>query len=88
MGIIGWIVFGLVIGLIARALVPGRQNMGIIATTLLGIVGSVIGGLVGSAIAGQPGEWHAAGWIGSILGAIVLLLVAGGFFTRRHRATA
>lgn len=87
MGIIAWIVFGFVIGLIARAIVPGRQHMGLIATTILGIVGSVLGGIVASAIQGGPaglGDWHSAGWIGSILGAIVVLLVAGGLFTRRH----
>ncbi len=88
MGIIGWIVFGFVIGLIARAIVPGRQHMGFIATTILGIVGSVLGGLVGSAIGGgSVAEWHTAGVIGSLIGAIVVLLVAGGMFTGRRRAT-
>jgi uncharacterized membrane protein YeaQ/YmgE (transglycosylase-associated protein family) len=88
MGIIGWIVFGFIIGLIARAIVPGRQNMGFIATTILGIVGSVLGGLVASALGGSGDltEWHTAGMIGSLIGAIVVLLVAGGMFTRR-RAT-
>lgn len=90
--IISWIVFGFIIGLIARALIPGRQHMGIAATTLLGIVGSIIGGLVASLIQGgaQGGaglNWHGAGWIGSIIGAIVVLLIAGGIFTRRRRAT-
>ncbi len=88
MGIIAWIVFGFVIGLIARAIVPGRQHMGFIATTILGIVGSVIGGLVASAIQGGQGglaDWHSAGWIGSIIGAIVVLLVAGGLFTGGRR---
>ncbi len=88
MGIIAWIVFGFIIGLIARAIVPGRQNMGFIATTVLGIVGSVIGGIVASAIEGGPGglaAWHGAGWIGSIIGAVVLLLIAGGLFTGTRR---
>ncbi len=91
MGIIAWIVFGFIIGLIARAIVPGRQHMGFIATTILGIIGSVIGGLVASAIGGGSGglaDWHTAGVIGSIIGAIVLLLVAGGLFTGRRRLTA
>lgn len=90
MGIIAWIVFGFIVGLIARAIVPGRQHMGFIATTLLGIIGSVIGGLVASAIqgGGSLADWHSAGWIGSIIGAIVLVFVAGGLFTgSRRRAT-
>jgi uncharacterized membrane protein YeaQ/YmgE (transglycosylase-associated protein family) len=88
MGIIAWIVFGFVIGLIARAIVPGRQHMGFFATTILGIIGSVIGGLVASAIQGGHGglaDWHSASWIGSILGAIVVLLIAGGLFTGSRR---
>ncbi len=88
MGIIAWIVFGFIIGLIARAIVPGRQHMGFIATTILGIIGSVLGGLVGSAIGGRSlAEWHTAGVNGSLIGAIVVLLVAGGMFTGRRRAT-
>jgi uncharacterized membrane protein YeaQ/YmgE (transglycosylase-associated protein family) len=88
MGIIAWIVFGFVIGLIARAIVPGRQHMGFIMTTLLGVAGSLIGGLVATAITGgSVSEMHGAGWIGSLIGAIVLLLVAGGALGGRRRAT-
>ncbi len=89
MGIIAWIVFGFIIGLIARAIVPGRQHMGFVATTILGIVGSVLGGIVASAIGGggSLADWHTAGVIGSLIGAIVVLLVAGGMFTGRRRAT-
>jgi uncharacterized membrane protein YeaQ/YmgE (transglycosylase-associated protein family) len=86
MGIIAWIVFGFVIGLIARALVPGRQSMGFVMTTVLGVAGSLLGGLVASALAGSDvGGFHGAGFIGSLVGAIVLLLVAGGIFSRGHR---
>ncbi len=88
MGIIAWIIFGFIIGLIARALVPGRQHMGFAMTTILGIAGSLIGGFVGSAIhGGENGVngFHSAGWIGSILGAIVLLLVAGALLGPRRR---
>jgi uncharacterized membrane protein YeaQ/YmgE (transglycosylase-associated protein family) len=85
MGILAWIVFGFVIGLIARALVPGKQSMGFVMTTLLGVAGSLIGGLVGSALGGGSiTEMHGAGFIGSLVGAIVLLLVAGGLFTNRR----
>ncbi len=86
MGIIAWIIFGFIIGLIARALVPGRQSMGFVMTTLLGIAGSIIGGRVASAIGGGPTTgFHTSGFIGSILGAIVLLLVAGYAIGPRRR---
>ncbi|AKI99481.1 putative membrane protein YeaQ/YmgE (transglycosylase-associated protein family) [Archangium gephyra] len=70
----GWIIMGLIAGLIARALMPGRQSMGFIGTTLLGIAGSFMGGFLASIIAGHG--WRgpqSTGYIGSILGAIVLL---------------
>jgi uncharacterized membrane protein YeaQ/YmgE (transglycosylase-associated protein family) len=86
MGIITWIIFGFIIGLIARALVPGKQGMGFIMTTLLGIAGSVVGGLVASAISGGSRDgFTAAGFIGSLIGAIVLLLVAGMVMGPRRR---
>lgn len=86
MGIIAWIVFGFVIGLIARAIVPGRQGMGFIMTTLLGVAGSLVGGLVASALGGGSATgFHAAGFIGSLIGAIVLLVVAGMVTGPRHR---
>ena len=78
MSILVWIVFGLVIGLLARAIMPGRQNMGIIMTTLLGIAGSLLGGIVGSLIQhGQIGPLSGAGFIGSLIGALVLLALFG-----------
>ncbi len=70
--IIGWIVFGLIAGAIARLLVPGRQPMGLLATMALGIVGSFVGGFLGSLFS-RGGMWGPAGWIGSIIGAIVVL---------------
>ncbi|MHB8873961.1 MAG: GlsB/YeaQ/YmgE family stress response membrane protein [Myxococcaceae bacterium] len=83
MSIIAWIVIGLLAGLIARALVPGPQPMGFIATTLLGIVGSVVGGLVGAAIwQRNAGEFSPGGLVLSILGAIAVLLIWGAV-TRR-----
>lgn len=75
MSLILFLVFGFVIGLLARALVPGRQSAGIIVTTLLGVAGSFIGGLVGNALVGEPlMRLHPAGFIGSLLGAVALLL--------------
>ena len=72
MGILAWILFGLVIGIIAKLLTPGRDPGGFIVTTLLGIAGAMIGGFVGSAI-GFYGEGESAGWLMSILGAVILL---------------
>ncbi len=72
--IIGWIVFGAIVGAIARLLMPGRDPMGWIMTILLGIVGSVIGGYVLGLIIGGRGT-DPTGWIGSILGALLLLFL-------------
>ena len=78
MGILAFILFGLVIGLIARALMPGRQSMGLVATTLLGMAGSFIGGLIGSIVkGGQMFELHTAGIIGSLLGALLVMFIVG-----------
>jgi uncharacterized membrane protein YeaQ/YmgE (transglycosylase-associated protein family) len=87
MGIIAWIVFGFIVGLIARAVVPGRQSMGLVMTTLLGVAGSLIGGLVASALwgHGQTGQFQSSGLIGSIIGAIVLLLIGGAVMGPRRR---
>jgi uncharacterized membrane protein YeaQ/YmgE (transglycosylase-associated protein family) len=73
-GVIGWIVFGLIVGVIAKLLMPGRDPGGFIVTALLGIAGALLGGWIGR-FAGlyRPGE--AAGLIMSILGAIVLLVL-------------
>jgi uncharacterized membrane protein YeaQ/YmgE (transglycosylase-associated protein family) len=71
------IIVGFVVGLIARAVMPGVQHLGLIATTLLGIGGSFVGGLIGRLIS-KPREgakFHPAGLILSILGAIILLFL-------------
>ena len=76
--IIGWILFGLVVGLIARAIMPGKQSMGLVATTLLGVVGAFIGGFIGNLLTGQEAlSMNPAGWIGAILGALLVLFVLG-----------
>ena len=74
MGIISSIILGLVVGLLARGLLPGEQKMGWILTCLLGIAGSVVAGFVGQAL-GWYRQGEAAGWIASVLTAIVLLFV-------------
>jgi len=73
------IIVGFIVGLIARALVPGAQHMGFLATSVLGIVGSLAGGLLGRLVS-RPRDgaaFHPAGFFLSIVGAIVLLLIWG-----------
>jgi uncharacterized membrane protein YeaQ/YmgE (transglycosylase-associated protein family) len=72
MGILGWILFGLVVGALAKLVMPGRDPGGIIVTMLLGIAGAVLGGFVGRAL-GFYGEGEAAGFIMSFIGAVALL---------------
>lgn len=73
MNIIGWILFGLVVGAIAKFLMPGRDPGGWIVTILLGVAGSFVGGFLATALLGRQDQ--TAGWIGSIIGAIVLLFI-------------
>lgn len=86
MGIIAFIIIGLIAGLIARAILPGRQSMGLIATTLLGIVGSFVGGLVGSLFRrdGRMFDLHPSGILMSVVGAIVVLMLVGMAGRRRR----
>jgi len=88
MGIIAFIVIGLIAGLIARAILPGRQSMGLIATTLLGMVGSLVGGLIGSLFRrdGRLFDLHPTGILMSVVGAIVVLLLVGAAGKRRVHA--
>lgn len=73
MGIIVTIIVGFVVGLLARAIMPGNQSMGMIMTTILGIVGAIVGQFGANAL-GMTGP---VGWIGSIVGAIIVLLIYG-----------
>ena len=82
MNIIGWLLFGLVVGAIAKFLMPGRDPGGWIVTILLGIAGSFVGGFLASALLGRNDQ--TAGWIGSIIGAIVLLFVYRLIMGRRR----
>ena len=80
-GILGWMLFGLVIGAVAKLVMPGRDPGGIIVTMLLGILGAVVGGFVGRAMGlYQPGE--PAGFFMATLGAIVLLFIYRLAFAR------
>jgi uncharacterized membrane protein YeaQ/YmgE (transglycosylase-associated protein family) len=82
MGIVLWILFGLVVGVIAKLLMPGRDPGGFIVTILLGIAGALVGGFVGRAL-GLYGENQTAGFFMSILGAIVLLALYRMMVRRR-----
>lgn len=85
MTIIVWLLIGLVAGLIARALVPGRDPLGLGGTLLLGLVGSVIGGLIGDMLVAGDQDFSPAGIIGSIIGAVIALLVYRAMGGRRRR---
>jgi uncharacterized membrane protein YeaQ/YmgE (transglycosylase-associated protein family) len=93
LSLLSWILTGLVVGLIARALIPGRQSIGLIMTIVLGVIGAFVGGLISSAI--WPDSWANdpdvnkmwPGWLMSILGAVIVL---GGYvaITNRSRGVA
>jgi uncharacterized membrane protein YeaQ/YmgE (transglycosylase-associated protein family) len=85
--IISWAVFGLVIGLIARFLYPGRQPMGFIATMILGIVGSLLGGYISYLFGYRPeaGAFSGGGWIMSIIGAMIVVWI--GLFLGSHSSS-
>ncbi len=71
------VIIGFIVGLLARALLPGTDTMGLLATTIVGIVGSIVGGFIGRLIKKpEPGAaFHPAGFLMSIIGAVVVLLL-------------
>jgi uncharacterized membrane protein YeaQ/YmgE (transglycosylase-associated protein family) len=74
--ILGWLLFGLIIGALARLIMPGEQPIGVLGTMLLGIAGSFVGGFAAYLIfGGEP--LQASGWIGSLLGAVILIALSG-----------
>ena len=82
-GILGWILFGLVVGAVAKLLMPGNDPGGIIVTMLLGIVGAVVGGWIGRAM-GLYGPNDPAGFLMSLIGAVALLAVYRAMAGRRR----
>ena len=74
MSILGWIVFGLIVGIVAKFLTPGRDPGGFIVTILIGIVGALVGGFLGRAM-GLYHEGDPVGFVMAVVGAIVLLLL-------------
>jgi len=83
MTVLGWILFGLVVGILAKLVMPGRDPGGFLVTILLGIAGAIVGGLAGRAM-GLYGPNESAGWIMATLGAVVLLAIYR--MAIRHRA--
>ncbi len=88
--IIGMIIIGAIAGFLARAIVPGKDSMGIVATIVLGIVGSFVGGFLGALLFGKDaleGLLQPSGIIGSIIGAVIALLVYNAV-TKKNRVHA
>jgi uncharacterized membrane protein YeaQ/YmgE (transglycosylase-associated protein family) len=85
MSILGWILFGFVVGLIARAIMPGRDPLGLIGTTVLGIVGALAAGWVGNAF-GWYGIDDGAGFVAATFGAVIVLAVYYGVTGKKRRA--
>jgi uncharacterized membrane protein YeaQ/YmgE (transglycosylase-associated protein family) len=81
MEILGFIVFGLVVGAIAKFLMPGRDPGGLFVTAIIGMVGALVGGLIGRYLLGR-GEAYTPGWIMSIVGALILLALYRKFGRR------
>jgi uncharacterized membrane protein YeaQ/YmgE (transglycosylase-associated protein family) len=75
--IIWYVILGFIVGLLARAILPGAQHMGFLATTLIGIVGSLVGGAIGHLIwkPKEGAKFHPAGFVLSLIGAIIVLYV-------------
>jgi uncharacterized membrane protein YeaQ/YmgE (transglycosylase-associated protein family) len=74
MGILGWIVFGLVVGIVAKLLMPGRDPGGFVITIILGVVGALLGGFVGRAL-GWYREGDPVGFVMAVVGAVILLAI-------------
>jgi uncharacterized membrane protein YeaQ/YmgE (transglycosylase-associated protein family) len=74
MGLLGWIFFGLIVGIVAKFLTPGRDPGGFIVTILIGIVGALVGGFLGRAI-GLYQENDPVGFVMAVVGSIILLLL-------------
>jgi len=85
MSVLGWILFGLVVGIVGKFLMPGRDPGGFLVTILIGIVGAVIGGYVGRGL-GMYRQDDPVGFIMAVIGSIILLVIYRLLFARRHLA--
>lgn len=86
MGIIGWIVLGLIAGAIAKAIMPGKDPGGIIVTMLIGIVGALLGGFLASALFNaSPNDefFDLSTWLSAIIGSLILLAIYRAVVGRR-----
>lgn len=83
MNVLWWLIVGLVAGFIARGLVPGKDPMGVVGTLVLGLVGSLIGGFIGDALTSGDQDFSPSGLIGSIVGAVIALLIWRAMAKRR-----
>jgi uncharacterized membrane protein YeaQ/YmgE (transglycosylase-associated protein family) len=85
-GVVSFLLFGLVAGLVARAVTPGRQAIGCLPTIAVGIVGAFLGGLIGNVILGHKTHfgWHLGPFLLSVAGAVVLLLALEALSGRRR----
>ena len=88
MGILAFLILGLIAGALAKALLPGRQGGGWVITLVVGVVGAILGGWIGSLIfGGGLGDFFdLRTWLLSILGAVIVLLIYGALAGRRSRA--
>jgi uncharacterized membrane protein YeaQ/YmgE (transglycosylase-associated protein family) len=85
MALIGFLIIGLLAGLLARAIVPGRDPMGLLATMVLGIVGSFVGGFLAKVVFNDS---DGVGLIGSVVGAVIVLLIWNRFVAREKRGVS
>jgi uncharacterized membrane protein YeaQ/YmgE (transglycosylase-associated protein family) len=83
MSILLWILFGLIVGVIAKLLTPGREPAGFIVTTLLGIAGALVGGFLGRALGIYPSYQSTGGFLMSIVGAVIILAIYHAATSRR-----
>lgn len=86
MGVVSFLLFGLVAGLVARAVTPGRQAIGCLPTIAVGIVGSLIGGLIGDVVLGHKERfgWHLGPFLLAVAGGVILLLLVEAASGRRR----
>ena len=82
MGVLGWILFGLVVGVVAKFLTPGRDPGGFFVTILIGIIGAMLGGFIGRSL-GWYGEGDPVGFVMAVVGSIILLVLFR-LASRRH----
>ncbi|MGA4669250.1 GlsB/YeaQ/YmgE family stress response membrane protein [Propionibacteriaceae bacterium Y1923] len=89
MGIISWIVLGLIAGAIAKAILPGEQGGGWLVTIILGIVGALVGGFLASVLFNvnvNQSFWNLATWLSAIIGSLIVLVVWGFIRSKGSKA--